>query len=238
MSPTVRDDLGLRGEQAQADVLEVHKCGFKQLVPRWATKDACTAYDQLVQRFGPCVVLAHSQRGVFALRAYAAACSSLAAPRTRNATTSPPCTTRHSSASGATTSTTANCGPSCTGRADDTGRPSSTKAGWPTRRPARRGHHKQLTPADDGSELRPRRRQGPAVAQAAGARAVALSKALARLLSPASRLFFSAGLHSSASTGSSLPRESLGPPLSALPQQRRSRFRQSDTRQGGNPRSR
>lgn len=47
----------------------------KQLVPRWATNDGCTqaAYDQLVQRVGPCVLLAHSQGGVFALRAAAAA---------------------------------------------------------------------------------------------------------------------------------------------------------------------
>ncbi|GAB2480391.1 alpha/beta hydrolase [Nocardiopsis aegyptia] len=47
----------------------------KQLVPRWATNDPCTqsAYDELVRHAGPCVILAHSQGAVFALRAAAAA---------------------------------------------------------------------------------------------------------------------------------------------------------------------
>jgi pimeloyl-ACP methyl ester carboxylesterase len=44
---------------------------MKQSVPRWATNDRATqaAYDALVQRIGPCVVIAHSQGGNFALNA-------------------------------------------------------------------------------------------------------------------------------------------------------------------------
>ncbi|WP_412519737.1 hypothetical protein K8Z49_17245 [Actinomadura madurae] len=47
----------------------------KQMVPRWGTNDLCTqaAYDELVERVGPCVLLAHSQGAIFALRAAAAA---------------------------------------------------------------------------------------------------------------------------------------------------------------------
>ncbi|VWC73596.1 hypothetical protein BLA17378_03434 [Burkholderia aenigmatica] len=43
----------------------------KQLVPRWATNDALTqaAYDALVQRVCPCIVIAHSQAANFAFTA-------------------------------------------------------------------------------------------------------------------------------------------------------------------------
>jgi len=43
----------------------------KQSVPRWATNDAPTqaAYDQLVQKVCPCVILVHSQGGNFAFTA-------------------------------------------------------------------------------------------------------------------------------------------------------------------------
>jgi pimeloyl-ACP methyl ester carboxylesterase len=41
----------------------------KQFVPRWTTSNTWvqTAYDELVQTTGPCVILAHSQGGVFGL---------------------------------------------------------------------------------------------------------------------------------------------------------------------------
>ena len=43
----------------------------KQTVPRWTSNDAATqaAYDALVDRIGPCVIVAHSQGGNFAFRA-------------------------------------------------------------------------------------------------------------------------------------------------------------------------
>lgn len=43
----------------------------KQVVPRWATNDVATqaAYDALVQRVCPCVILVHSQGAAFALQA-------------------------------------------------------------------------------------------------------------------------------------------------------------------------
>ena len=43
----------------------------KQSVPRWATNDAATqaAYDQLVQRVCPCVIVVHSQGGNFTFNA-------------------------------------------------------------------------------------------------------------------------------------------------------------------------
>lgn len=43
----------------------------KQTVPRWTTHDAATqaTYDALVDRVGPCVIVAHSQGGNFAFRA-------------------------------------------------------------------------------------------------------------------------------------------------------------------------
>jgi pimeloyl-ACP methyl ester carboxylesterase len=43
----------------------------KQGVPRWATNDSATqaAYDALVRRVCPCVIIAHSQAGVFAYTA-------------------------------------------------------------------------------------------------------------------------------------------------------------------------
>jgi hypothetical protein len=47
----------------------------KQFVPAWATNAvaAQAAYDELVQRVCPCVVMAHSQGGLFAFRAAARA---------------------------------------------------------------------------------------------------------------------------------------------------------------------
>ena len=43
----------------------------KQAVPRWVTNDAATqaAYDQLVERIGPCVIVVHSQGGNFGFNA-------------------------------------------------------------------------------------------------------------------------------------------------------------------------
>lgn len=43
----------------------------KQVVPRWATNDVATqaAYDALVQRVCPCVILVHSQGAAFAMQA-------------------------------------------------------------------------------------------------------------------------------------------------------------------------
>jgi pimeloyl-ACP methyl ester carboxylesterase len=43
----------------------------KQIVPRWTSNDAITqtAYDALVQRVGPCVIMTHSQGGAFGFRA-------------------------------------------------------------------------------------------------------------------------------------------------------------------------
>lgn len=43
----------------------------KQIVPRWAGNDAITqaAYDSLVQKIGPCVIMTHSQGGAFGFRA-------------------------------------------------------------------------------------------------------------------------------------------------------------------------
>lgn len=43
----------------------------KQLVPRWATHDSPTqaAYDALVHRIGPCVIVTHSQGGIFGFHA-------------------------------------------------------------------------------------------------------------------------------------------------------------------------
>ena len=43
----------------------------KQGVPRWSTNDAATqrAYDELVQKFCPCVIIVHSQGGNFAFNA-------------------------------------------------------------------------------------------------------------------------------------------------------------------------
>lgn len=42
-----------------------------QIAPRWATNDAATqaAYDALVERVCPCVILAHGQAGYFAMKA-------------------------------------------------------------------------------------------------------------------------------------------------------------------------
>jgi len=47
----------------------------KQFVPRWATNDAPTqaAYNALIQKVGPCVILVHSQGGNFGLNAAIAA---------------------------------------------------------------------------------------------------------------------------------------------------------------------
>jgi pimeloyl-ACP methyl ester carboxylesterase len=43
----------------------------KQIVPRWANHDAPTqeAYDALVRRIGPCVIMTHSQGGAFGFNA-------------------------------------------------------------------------------------------------------------------------------------------------------------------------
>ena len=56
------------GEQFPVDSLEQF---MKQGVPRWATNDAATqaAYDALVQRVCPCVIITHSQGGNFGFTA-------------------------------------------------------------------------------------------------------------------------------------------------------------------------
>jgi pimeloyl-ACP methyl ester carboxylesterase len=43
---------------------------MKQRVPRWTTNDAATqsAYDEYLRRIGPCVIMAHSTGGPFAIR--------------------------------------------------------------------------------------------------------------------------------------------------------------------------
>lgn len=45
----------------------------RQMVPRWASNDRCTqaAYDALLRRVGPSVLMAHSQGAIFALRSAA-----------------------------------------------------------------------------------------------------------------------------------------------------------------------
>ncbi len=60
---------GLRFPVAAADAFE------KQFVARWTTSNAAAqrAYDALVRRAGPCVLLAHSQGGRFAMQAAATA---------------------------------------------------------------------------------------------------------------------------------------------------------------------
>jgi pimeloyl-ACP methyl ester carboxylesterase len=64
--PTRR--LAYPGQRFPADAFDQFS---KQEVPRWATNDAATqrAYDALVQRTCPCVLLVHSQGGNFAFNA-------------------------------------------------------------------------------------------------------------------------------------------------------------------------
>ncbi|WP_133649086.1 alpha/beta fold hydrolase [Paraburkholderia flava] len=72
IGPTYSDDRAKRvafpGSQFPVEAFDTFS---KQFVPRWATNDALTqaAYDALVQRVCPCILIAHSQGVNFALTA-------------------------------------------------------------------------------------------------------------------------------------------------------------------------
>src|SRR5262249_30185853 len=119
----------------------------KQGVPRWVTNDAVTqkAYDELVQKVCPCIVMVHSQGGSFGFNAALAAPDKIKAlvavepsgPRARAGPTPPRSTWASSRACricsyGATSATRSRSGNACRSLPTNIAMPWSRPAARPT----------------------------------------------------------------------------------------------------------